>query len=148
MLNAVFDSTTIPLLEKVAAFGERRQAVLASNIANVDTPNYHRRDLPIDAFQKALRQAIAERDRPGRSGEPAAAAVGDLAAAPPAAVLPRELLTPVDAPSPSLTFQDGNNRSIENEVMEMTKNVLLQSFAVELLNAQMGMIQAAIRGQA
>ena len=51
--------TTIPLLEKIARFADRRQDVLTANIANIDTPNYKRLDLPLEAFQRALREAIA-----------------------------------------------------------------------------------------
>jgi flagellar basal body rod protein FlgB len=47
-----------------------------------------------------------------------------------------------------LTYQDNSNRSIEHEMMEMTKNLSMQSFAVTLLTTQMGMLQAAIREQA
>jgi flagellar basal body rod protein FlgB len=44
----------------------------------------------------------------------------------------------------NITFQDGATRSIEAEVMEMSKNSMMQRFAVELMSAQMGMLQAAI----
>ena len=46
------------LLEKIAAFGERRNTVLAGNVANIDTPNYRRQDLPVEDFERALREAI------------------------------------------------------------------------------------------
>jgi flagellar basal-body rod protein FlgB len=48
---------------------------------------------------------------------------------------------------PSLTVQDNNNRSIEHEMMEITKNSMMESFAIELMNAQFNMLQAAIREQ-
>jgi len=53
MLQSIFDSTTIGLLEKMAVF--------AGNNANIDTPNYKTRDLPIVAFQEALEKAVAHR---------------------------------------------------------------------------------------
>ncbi|MEZ6046931.1 MAG: hypothetical protein R3C11_15390 [Planctomycetaceae bacterium] len=54
MLNSIFDQTSIPLLEKVAQFGQKLHEVLAGNLANVDTPDYRPRDLPVDDFQQAL----------------------------------------------------------------------------------------------
>jgi flagellar basal-body rod protein FlgB len=149
MLNSIFDGTTIPLLEKLAAFGERRQTVLSANVANIDTPNYKRRDLPVEAFQAALKDAVASR----RSSESLGANGNRLVGQPSmqsgdvASYFPRELFQPANSPSPSLTFQDNNNRSVEHEMMQMTKNVLMQNFAIELMTAQMGMLQAAIRGQ-
>jgi flagellar basal-body rod protein FlgB len=132
---SIVDGTTIPLLEKVAAFGERRSVALASNVANIDTPNYKRRDLPVQEFEQALRDAIhVGADRSSQ-----------ISAGP--AELSPELFKPREAGSPSLTFQDNSDRSIEREMMEMTKNLSMQSFAITLLTTQMGMLQAAIREQ-
>ena len=58
MLHGIFNSTNIPVLEKIAAFAERRQEILAGNLANIDTPEYKTRDLPVAEFQAALEQAI------------------------------------------------------------------------------------------
>jgi flagellar basal-body rod protein FlgB len=132
---SIVNGTTIPLLEKVAAFGERRNVVLASNVANIDTPNYKRRDLPVQEFEQALRDAIhAGSDRSDRTPD------GGAGLAP-------ELFQSREAGSPSLTFQDNSDRSVEREMMEMTKNLSMQSFAITLLTSQMGMLQAAIREQ-
>jgi flagellar basal-body rod protein FlgB len=135
-MPSIVDGTTIPLLEKIAVFGERRNLVLAGNVANIDTPNYKRRDLPVAAFETALRDAI-------HGGE----ARSDQISAGPSG-LPADLLQAREVGSPSLTFQDNSDRSIEHEMMEMTKNLSMQSFAITLMNAQMGMLQAAIREQA
>ena len=135
-MAGIVDGTTIPLLEKVAAFGERRSMVLASNVANIDTPNYRRRDLPVQEFERSLREAIhggVSRTEAQSSGP---------------AGMPPELMQAREAGSPSLTYQDNSDRSIEREMMEMTKNLSMQSFAVTLLTTQMGMLQAAIREQA
>jgi flagellar basal-body rod protein FlgB len=133
-MASIVDGTTVPLLEKVAIFGERRNLVLASNVANIDTPNYKRRDLPIEAFESALRDAI--RAGSDRMDHPSASSG-----------LPSDLLQAREVGSPSLTFQDNSDRSIEHEMLELTKNSSMQGFAIELMNAQMGMLQAAIREQ-
>ncbi len=135
-MASIVDGTTIPLLEKMAIFGERRNTVLAANVANIDTPNYKRRDLPVENFEKALREAI-------QSG----ATRSDHASIGPAGLTP-ELFQPQEVSSPNMSFQDNSNRSIEREMMEMTKNLSMQSFAITLLTTQMGMLQAAIREQA
>jgi flagellar basal-body rod protein FlgB len=56
MLGSMTDSTTVGLLEKLAIFGERRQEILAGNVANIDTPGYKPRDLPVSEFQQALKR--------------------------------------------------------------------------------------------
>jgi flagellar basal-body rod protein FlgB len=135
LMPSIVDGTTIPLLEKIAVFGERRNTVLAANVANIDTPNYHRRDLPVEDFERSLRDAI--HGGTARNSQASAGPAG----------LPPELLQAQEVASPSLTFQDNSNRSIEREMMEMTKNLSMQSFAITLLTSQMNMLQAAIREQ-
>jgi len=63
MLEQMLNSKSLPLLEKMAAFAERRQEVLAGNIANIDTPAYKMRDLPVKDFQQALRDAVQLKDK-------------------------------------------------------------------------------------
>jgi flagellar basal-body rod protein FlgB len=120
------------LLKQVAVFGERRQQVLSENIANIDTPNYKTRDLDGERFQAALREAVLAATSPGH-----APASGSQPFAP-------ELFTPRAVGSANLTFQDGSNRSIEREVTELTKNLLMQNFAVELMAAQTQLLAAVI----
>lgn len=142
MFDSLFNSTTIPLLQKVAAFTERRNEALAGNVANISTPNYKTRDLPVAEFQKALQEAVARRtDATQPAGEnwkftSISAESADL--------FPAKLFRIADASSGGITFQDGNDRNIESEMMEMTKNSLLQNMAIELLSAQMNRLQAVI----
>lgn len=143
MLEPLLNSTSIPLLKKVAAFGERRHEILVGNIANIDTPNYRTRDLPVEAFHEALQRAIAAR-RSGQLTSVSPQAASGEAPLSLEQLFPAELFRGMEAAPQNLTFQDGNNRSIESEVMEMTKNVMMQNMAVELMHAQMGLLQMAI----
>lgn len=142
MLQSLLNSSTIPLLEKVAVFSERRQEVLAGNIANIDTPNYKTRDLPVNEFQEALKQAVVQRrqlDSPGR-----ASFAESPQSRPLSQIFSGELFQARRATPANLTFQDGGNRSIEHEMMEMSKNLMMQNFAVELMTAQMNLLQSVI----
>lgn len=148
MLNSLFDSSTVPLLQKVAAFAERRQEVLAGNIANLSTPDYKTRDLPVAAFQNALQQAVARRQPAGRAAESNWSFTTPEASPPMSKLFPAELFQARETSPESITFQDGNNRSVEHEVLEMTKNSLLQNIAIELMNAQLNRLQAVISERA
>ena len=132
MIESLLKSSTIPLLEKMAVFGERRQQVLASNIANIDTPEYKTRDLPVEDFLQALKEAVSR----NRSLSTTSQTDSEL--------FPETLFQAVEASPRNITFQDGNNRSIEHEMMEMTKNTMMQNYAIELMRAQMTMLQIAI----
>jgi flagellar basal-body rod protein FlgB len=142
MLGSMTDSTTVGLLEKLAIFGERRQELLAGNIANIDTPEYKPRDLPVADFQQALKDAVSAR----QSSNSLSAGMSSLSNSSQRLqqMFPEEMFRAVETQGRNITFQDGATRSIETEVMEMSKNVMMQRFAVELMSAQMGMLQAVI----
>ncbi len=176
MLDPLLNQSTIPLLEQVAAFGQRRHQVLAGNIANIDTPGYKTRDLPMQDFEQALARAVQVRrenlqPRPiagpshGMAGfpslqpYPSAHAADDSLQAlggypvyrvPPQSLeaqFPSDLRKARTAPPANLTFHDGGNRSIEHESMEMSKNAALQSFAIEVMVTQMRMLETVIAGR-
>jgi flagellar basal-body rod protein FlgB len=142
MLGSMTDSTTVGLLEKLAIFGERRQELLAGNIANIDTPGYNPRDLPVADFQQALKDVVSARQSPNSLN-------AGMSSLPNSSqrllqMFPEEMFRAVETQGRNITFQDGATRSIETEVMEMSKNAMMQRFAVELMSAQMGMLQAVI----
>lgn len=146
MIKPLLNGTTIPILEKVAAFSERRHEVLVGNLANIDTPGYRMRDLPVVAFQKALAEA-AERFQSGVAGGATASKTIDSRHSVPTDIeelFPKPLFRPSDSPPQNVTFQDGNNRSVEHEVMELTKNALMQKYALQVMIAQMSLLQAVI----
>lgn len=57
-------------------FTERRHELLASNIANLDTPDYRARDLSVDRFQNALADSIENTKRPSPGARDYEANVG------------------------------------------------------------------------
>jgi len=149
-ISSVLGGTTQPLLEQVASFAERRHDVLAGNLANISTPDYSARDLPVEAFQKALRAAV-ESQRPGAMESSSSAsgatrwagsdlgqseAFQELVDAGHQAARPRTALSPM--------YQDGAVRSIEQEVLELTKNAMTQQFALEVMTAQFNRLQMVI----
>lgn len=150
MLNALFDSSTLPLLEQVVTFTEARHGVLAGNIANLDTPGYRCVDLSTSEFRERLKQAVEARRRtpaasPGELLEPEwardeaspfAASAGD----------------PLPATTTGLVKgmfrHDDNNASLEEQVSEISKNQSQHNMALSLMRAQFGLLRAAITERA
>jgi flagellar basal-body rod protein FlgB len=143
MFGSWISGSTIPLLEQVAAFGERRQQVLAGNIANIDTPGYRARDLPVADFQEALAARVQASRQPHTSDSVTSPAgtSPNLAANTP---LPRELFLAGERAPVNLTSHDANNRSVEHELSEMTKNAMLQTYSVQIMTTQMNLLGAII----
>ncbi len=152
MLQPLLGSTNTSLLKQVARFTERRQEVLAGNIANVDTPGYRMREMPTEAFQTALQRAVAQSKTPRTVATnspglrfPLSPGMDGVAPTRIEDLFPETLFKAVTpSEQPGLTFQDANNRSIEHQFLEMTKNALRQQFAVQVLQGQYDQLQTVI----
>jgi flagellar basal-body rod protein FlgB len=112
-------------LERALDQSAIRHRVLATNMANVDTPGYRTRDVP--TFAGEIEQAMA-----GSGGENALAA---------------PLLTPVAREVHGLVERpDGNNVSVERESLLLAQNQLRFEVAVAFLKTEFHRLSLAING--
>ena len=59
-----------------------------------------------------------------------------------------ELFQSEQLPEHSLGLQDNGKRNIEHEVMEMTRTVMMQSYAMQMMTSQYDLLESVISGQA
>lgn len=140
----MFSSTTIPALQQTVMFTEKRHELLASNIANLDTPDYRARDLPVDRFQSALAESIEQSKRPSPghlSGSRNSGPFGESLERDDIAVGPRGAMDPI-------VFHDGSDVSMERQVTEISKNQGLHNLAIATMRNQFAMLRAAITERA
>ena len=137
MLDRLIQSTTIPLLEQVVNFSQARHAVLAGNVANLDTPGYHARDLSVDDFQSRLKDAVqSQHQRPTiRSPGELASSSGMKKAE--ASKDPRTILR-----------HDDGKVDMEEQVTEMVKNQIQHNLALAIMRSQFQLLQVAISERA
>jgi flagellar basal-body rod protein FlgB len=142
MYTSLFQSTTIPVLEQLADFAQTRHTVLAGNIANLDTPGYLVRDLPVEDFQARLKKAIESRrqPQPARSPGELAYLLGDQDRQEPE-------LAKVARDSKTILRHDKDNVGMEHQVSEMVKNQLQHNLAIALLTKQFRLLEVAISGR-
>lgn len=136
-LDAIFGSSTIPVLEQVVRFAEDRHQILASNIANLDTPGYRTRDLSPEKFHEQLKQAISRREA-GRAG----ASLGDRGD------FRGDPFRDVAKNRQSILFHDQSNVGLEQQIAEMSKNQHVHNQAIALMAHQFRLLQAAISERA
>lgn len=136
MMNEMFASTSIPVLEQMVNFAQSRHSVLASNIANVDTPGYRTRDLSVDRFQAKLKTAVEARHA-NRGG--AASFASQVRVDPFERV--REDMN-------GILYHDDGNVGLERQVAEITKNHMQHNLALSILNSQFRLLQAAVAERA
>lgn len=144
MLPSLFKSTTFESLEQTISFAERRHNILASNIANMDTPDYQTRDLSVDDFQASMKELIATRKRQADESPTMRFSVlqqnelSDLTAARDQAV------QNVHDAMRQVVYNDGSNDNLELQATEAAKNKALHEVAVTLLRSQFKALQMAI----
>jgi len=139
-ISGILSGGSLETARQVAIFAEARNAVLADNIANIDTPHYKVRDLPVADFQKMLGRAIRESRRTGRPLQ--------LQSTRNIEVVRRGgsvEFRPVERLDANILFHDRGNRSIEQEMSELAKNTLMHRTAIEVLRKQYSTLEAAIR---
>ena len=126
MIDNLINTTQVTGLDRVVAFTEARQQILANNIANIDTPGYKMKDLNVEKFQNDLHAAMEARSAGQAEGE--------------------ALQTSPDY-NQYLLFHDRNNRSIDKQVTAITQNAVMHNAAIELLRSQYQLLQKAISGK-
>jgi flagellar basal-body rod protein FlgB len=97
-----------------------RQQMIASNMANIDTPGYHTKDLN---FQVAMRRVMDEGDSGGGA-----------------------LLEPASLETAGLPERpDGNNVSVDRESMLLAQTQLQFQLGVQLVKSQIKTVMSAIK---
>ena len=133
---------TVPVLEKLLAYTEARQRVLAENVANLDNPHYRTKQLDAKAFQQALR-AAADRQKATGSSEFELPAGEDFRTDEQG----RLQVTPTERPAENVLFHDGTSASVERQMAMMAENAMMHETASELLRGKFASLLKAIKGQ-
>lgn len=106
-------------LEGFLQVAQKRSAVIAANMANVDTPGYHTKDLD---FSRELARASGAADKPGaKNSAPRLADVNGL-----------------------LERPDGNNVDVDRESMLLAQTQLQYQAGTQLLKSQFHNLLMAI----
>ena len=117
-------------LERVLDHGRARQAVLSSNVANVDTPNYRAQDLEKPSFDDQLSLAMTK-TTPGHLD-------GDAASRGPE----------VQADDDQAPRVDGNTVSLERQMAKLEQNRVRYGAASAIVSRRLALLRyAATDGQ-
>jgi flagellar basal-body rod protein FlgB len=133
MLSGILQSSTVPVLEQVVNFHQSRHTILASNIANMDTPGYRVRDLSTDQFRSNLKEAIHTRHE-----KPVQFSSGEVYD--PSERSMREVKDSLKG----ILYHDDSNVSIEQQIAEVSKNQGQHNLALSILIHQFQLLQTAV----
>src|SRR5580698_9501819 len=138
MLSALFNGTTIPVLEQMVNFAQSRHEVLSGNIANMDTPGYQTQDLNTEVFQSQLRKAIDAGRHDPQGGGLVSGRInyGD------------RKFSSVRESLKAILRHDDCNVSVEQQVTQLAKNQMQHNMAMSVLNNQFQLLESAISEKA
>jgi flagellar basal-body rod protein FlgB len=139
MSGTPIDRMTATLDFQAAALGlqAQRAKVLASNIANADTPNYQAKDFDFaQALTQATQASAADAGQPARTHPSHLSAAG--AAAPGPALQYRQ---------PLQAALDGNTVDLDVERAAFAENSVRYEATLRFLNSQIKTMLSAINGQ-
>jgi len=126
VIDPIFQSDGYQMARKLLDAAVLRQEAISSNIANAETPGYHRLDIAPD-FAQQLKSRIA---------------AGDFAAN-------ADQLTPIlaeDLTARSLR-PDGNTVEIERELLAMNHNAVQHEYLTEIISGNLKQLKMAITGR-
>lgn len=126
MIQALFNQSNYVGAKKMLEATMLRHEAIASNIANLERPNYHRVDLA-PSFQTELGRAMGARDTSQISR-----------------LEPRLAVDP-EAVSSS---KDGNNVRLESELAMLSENYLQHTVQNQLVTGNLMKLRMAITGRA
>ena len=125
MIDALFGDSNYVAAKKMLDVNVLRHEAIASNIANVETPNYKRLDVS-PSFESQLSQAVASREAAQIAG------------------LQPELAVDNQAISGRT---DGNTVQLETEMLKLNQNMVEHSLETQLVSSQLLKMRLAITGK-
>lgn len=133
-------------LEETIAFAERRHAILAGNLANMDTPGYRTRDLSVLEFQSSLKQLFDADRIPNAPSSPGDRGFDATRGTNSPRLAREQAVQEVRDVSTQVVYHDGSDDNLETQIAQIAKNQSLHSTAIALLKSQYRTMQMAIAG--
>ena len=126
MISALFNQSNYVATKKMLDATVLRHEAIASNLTNIETPNYKRIDVTPN-FSEDLKQALAGNDVQRMASMQPSLGVDETALA---------------------ANRDGNTVELENELMQLNQNTLAHALETHLVTGTLLKMRLAITGKA
>ncbi len=133
ILKSLFSRINVPVLKRSLDAASLRQITIASNLANVETPNYQRKEV---VFESELRKALDPEKISGMVTNPKHIQIGtnDIENVQPKVIVDK-----------ARTRASGvNNVDVDQEMSNLAKNQLYYAFSAKLVSIQFNRLKEAI----
>ncbi len=138
MFDLTKNNGMIGLMDASLSLASRRQALIASNLANVDTPQYRTRDF---SFEGALKNALA-----AQGGQQSPSTSLRVTHAMHLGASPSLSLPPTEDPlRPNYERNDGNDVSLDRENLLLARTQQNYQLSSQFLQSELRRLYTAIR---
>ena len=125
MIDGLFSDSNYLAAKRMLDVTVMRHDAIASNLANIETPNYKRIDVS-QSFESQLRQAVASKDPEQIAG------------------IQPQLTVDTQAVSGR---SDGNTVQLETELMKLNQNMVEHALETQLVTNRLSTMRLAITGK-
>ena len=125
MIDALFSQSNYLAAKKMLDVTVMRHEAIASNLANIETPNYKRIDVA-HTFENQLQQAVASKDPDQINGVQPQLSVDTFA---------------------NSGRSDGNTVQLEQEMMKLNQNMVEHALETQLVSGSLLKMRLAITGK-
>lgn len=142
MFDTMFDRGSLPAIENWLHFVAARHAVIAENLANIETPGFKTKALPEEEFRRLMMRAFEEQKE-------SPAGMFELGRRP--GIVPRPggglavKTLEADVGRSGILRHSENNVDIDMEMGQMVENGMLHQTLATLLGQQFELLREAIR---
>lgn len=140
MFGELVNSGSTPVLEAAMRFASQRQKLIASNIANIDTPGYQSRDVSVAGFQSMMREAIERRREAGDKADLAITGNGQIEQV----GTNGDFVLKPDVVKGDLLMHDQSSNNLERLMQDQVENATAFRIAVDLLRTRSELMRASI----
>ena len=130
-----------PYLRRLMEYSWQRNQLLQDAAANLDTPGFRPKDVPVEEFQSAMKAARA---RETGVGGPVVRGDGFFADTDHLSFQTGRTVLKPEAVHDNLLFHDDNDRNLERIMQDVSENLLAFQAATQLLRNRFRMIEMAI----
>ena len=134
MFDLISGNGMIQTMDRGLSLASQRQALIASNLANLDTPGYRTRDF---SFEGAMKSALSGQTSPSSM---ATTHPMHLQGSPSASLPPS-----TDALQPNAERNDGNDVNLDRENMLLTRTQTTYQTASTFMQVELRKLYALIR---
>jgi flagellar basal-body rod protein FlgB len=130
--NAIYNRTALPVVSKSLDAVSLRSKAIADNLANVDTPGFHRLEVK---FEEVLREALDTGKLQGKKGK------DGLTVGRPEI---KDIKPMVYRSEDPVLYSGVNNVDVDMEASKMAENQILFNYDVKFVKERRGAIESAI----